>query len=290
MAEVIIVGAGPAGTVLATLLARKGIEALLVDKARFPREKVCGDYLSPGTLRLLDRLGVLGEIRSAGARPLRGMTITSPDGTTFRAEYPAGAASNGARPHALSLRRAALDALLVERARQGGVKCLEGFRVTDLVWAEGRVCGVTGIGRWGLETHRGRVVVGADGRASVVARRLGMQRAHPTLDRVALLAYYQGQGPCPQHGAICIGDGAYCILNPIAEDTVNASLVLDRAEVLPWKGNLEGLFERRLRSFAPAATALAPLRQRTAVRCLGPLAIRAKCTSRAGVLLIGDAA
>src|SRR5574337_2210384 len=92
---VIIVGAGPAGSVLAGLLAQRGVETLLLDKATFPREKICGDYLSPGTVRLLDQLNLLDLVCSAGARRLWGMTVTSPDGTTFTAEFPATAESNG---------------------------------------------------------------------------------------------------------------------------------------------------------------------------------------------------
>ncbi len=78
MSDVIIVGAGPAGSVLAALLAQRSIDALLLDKATFPRPKTCGDYLSPGTVRLLARLNLLGPVQEGGARRLSGMTIVSP--------------------------------------------------------------------------------------------------------------------------------------------------------------------------------------------------------------------
>ena len=92
MTEVIIVGAGPAGSALATLLAQRSIDTLLLDKATFPRKKICGDYLSPGTICLLDQLNLLHQVQAAGAQRLWGMTVTSPDGTTFRAEYQIGRA------------------------------------------------------------------------------------------------------------------------------------------------------------------------------------------------------
>src|SRR3990172_4231323 len=95
---VIVVGAVPAGSVLAGLLSQRGVETLLLDKATFPREKICGDYLSPGTVRRLDLLDLLNLVHSAGARRLRGMTITSPNGTTFTAEFPALAETNGTPP------------------------------------------------------------------------------------------------------------------------------------------------------------------------------------------------
>ncbi len=290
MAEVIIVGAGPAGSALAMLLAQRSVDTLLLDKATFPRKKICGDYLSPGTVHLLDQLDLLHDVKAAGAKRLRGMEITSPDGTTFKAMYPATAASNGERPYALSIPRAILDSLLLDRASHWGVKCLEGFRVTDLIWAGGRAAGVKGIGPQGPESYRARIVVGADGRGSVLARRLGLYRPHPTLRRMALVVYYEGASELRDHGLISIGNGSYCILNPIGERLINASIVLDQTIVLPWKGRLEDLFDSKLEGFPRAMTALRGMQRHEPVRCLGPLAYRASRTFKAGALLIGDAA
>jgi flavin-dependent dehydrogenase len=290
MSDVIIVGAGPAGSVLATLLAQRSIDALLLDKATFPRPKVCGDYLSPGTVRLLARLNLLGRAQEGGARRLSGMTIVSPDGTTFTAAYPATAHSGGARPHALAIPRAILDALLLEHARRWGVKCLEGFQVTDLIGEDGRVCGVRGFGPQGPEAYRARMVVGADGRNSVVARRLNLYRPHPRLRRMALVAYCEGASDPADRGLISVGDRAYCILNPIGASRINASIVLDQAAVQGWKGRLDELFDGRLPTFPAAATVLGTMRRAGPVRCLGPLAYRAGRTAAAGALLIGDAA
>ncbi len=287
---VIIVGAGPAGSVLAGLLAQRGVETLLLDKATFPREKICGDYLSPGTVGLLDQLNLLDLVRSAGARRLRGMTIISPDGTTFTAEFPAIRGTNGGPPFALSIPRAILDSLLLRWARDFGARCVEGLRVTDLIWENGQVCGVTGIGPTGPETYRGRIVVGADGRDSVVARRLGLHQPHPTLHRMALVAYYEGVSTLQDHGLISIGDRSYCILNPIGERLTNAAIVVDQGIVQNWKGQLDELFDGTLQAFPLALSALRDTVRRGSVRCLGPLAFRASRSARAGALLIGDAA
>ena len=293
---VIVVGAGPAGSVLAGLLAKRGIETLLLDKAVFPREKICGDYLSPGTVRLLDQLDLLDLVRSAGAQRLSGMTVTSPDGTTFTAEFPSITTTDGNRPFALSLPRAILDSLLLNWARDLGAKGVEGLRVTDLIWENGHVCGITGIGPMGQETYRGQVVVGADGRDSVVARRLGLHQPHPTLRRMALVAYYELGGArhavplLRDHGLISVGDRSYCILNRIGERLINASIVVDQGIVQDWKGQLDALFDGTLHAFPHALSALRDTQRRGPVRCLGPLAFRASRSVSAGVLLIGDAA
>ncbi|MBI2882320.1 MAG: NAD(P)/FAD-dependent oxidoreductase [Candidatus Methylomirabilis oxyfera] len=287
---VIVVGAGPAGSVLAGLLAQRGIETLLLDKATFPRDKICGDYLSPGTVRLLDQLDLLDFVRSAGARRLWGMTVISPDGTTFTAEFPAITGTNGAPPFALSIPRAILDNLLLTWARGLGAEYIEGLRVTDLVWENGHICGVTGIGPAGPETYRGQIVVGADGRESVVARRLGLYQPHPTLHRMALVAYYEGISTLQDHGMISVGDRSYCILNPIGERLTNAAIVVDQGIVQGWKGQLNELFDGTLQAFPQALNALRGTRRCGSVRCLGPLAFRSSCSARAGALLIGDAA
>jgi flavin-dependent dehydrogenase len=288
---VIVVGAGPAGSVLAGLLAQRGVETLLLDKATFPREKICGDYLSPGTVRLLGQLDLLDLVCSAGARRLWGMTVTSPDGTTFTAEFPSTATNdNGASPFALSIPRAILDSLLLQWARCLGVRCVEGFRVTDLIWENWRVRGVTGTGPTSLETYTGQIIVGADGRDSVVARRLDLYRPHPTLRRMALVAYYEGVSELTDHGLISVGDRSYCILNPIGERLTNASIVVDQRIVQGWKGQLDELFDGALQAFPLALSALRDTRRRGPVRCLGPLAFRSSRSAKAGALLIGDAA
>jgi len=290
MSDVLIVGAGPAGSVLAALLAQRSIDALLLDRAAFPRPKTCGDYLSPGTVRLLHRLDLLGPVQAGGARRLSGMELVSPDGTTFTATYPAPARSAGARPYALGIARATLDALLLEHARRWGVKCLEGFQVTDLIREDGRVGGVKGVGPQGPEAYRARLVVGADGRNSVVARRLALHRPHPRLRRMALVASYEGASGLGDHGLISVGDGSYCILNPIGESRINAAIVVDQAVALAWRGRQDELFGRRLATFPRAETALGTMRRTGPLRCLGPLAYRARRTAAPGALLIGDAA
>jgi menaquinone-9 beta-reductase len=87
-ADVVIVGAGPAGAAAAILLAERGAGVILLDRAEFPRPKICGEYLSPEAARVLDRLGVLKDVDAAGAQPLAGMRIVAPDGTALTGRYP----------------------------------------------------------------------------------------------------------------------------------------------------------------------------------------------------------
>ena len=131
--DVVVVGAGPAGAASAILLAERGWQVTLLDKAGFPRPKICGEYLSPEASRILDRLGVLKTVDQAGAQPLRGMRIVAPDGTTLDGAYPTSGAWRGYRDHALAIPREALDRILVERAKSLPVDVRERHRVTELL-------------------------------------------------------------------------------------------------------------------------------------------------------------
>src|SRR6202049_2240520 len=87
--DVLIVGAGPAGTVAATVLARQGARVRIIDRARFPRDKLCGDTVNPGTLAMLRRLRMAERLESRGLA-IVGMLVTGADGVTVESPYPDG--------------------------------------------------------------------------------------------------------------------------------------------------------------------------------------------------------
>jgi flavin-dependent dehydrogenase len=291
--DVVVVGAGPAGAATAILLAEAGHAVVLLDRARFPRDKVCGEYLSPEASRILDRLGVLKDVERSGARPLRGMRILAPDGTRLVADYPRHGPRRGYRDHGLAVRRATFDAVLVSRARTLSVRVEEGRRVTDLLLDGSRVVGIESIGSSPHDPRplpiRARLVVGADGRASVVARRLGLLRPHPWLARLALVADVAGVRADPERGEIFIAPPAYSIMNPVGENLVNLSLVVPAAVGRREKADLAGYFDRATRSLPDLGARLAGARRTGPVRALGPLAYRVLPPRQDGVILVGDA-
>jgi len=142
--DVIIVGAGPAGAATAILLAEHGLSVRLLDRARFPRPKICGEYLSPEAPRLLDRLGALKAVDGV-ASALKGMRITAPDGRTLVGTYRPIGEWRPYREYAMAITREALDAILVDRVRSLPVDFREQTRVTDLVVSGDRVLGVEAI-------------------------------------------------------------------------------------------------------------------------------------------------
>jgi menaquinone-9 beta-reductase len=292
---VVVVGAGPAGAATAILLAESGLSVILLDRARFPRDKVCGEYLSPEGSRILDRLGVLQTVLAQDARPLRGMRILAPDGTLLIGDYP-GADGRSDRPCALSVRRRILDHVLVARARAAGVTVREGVRAIDLL-REGRQ--VTGIVVESLEAGRrvgpperlpARLVVAADGRASVVVQRLGLRRPHAWLRRLALVADVAGARGDPERGEIVLAPPAYSILNPVADGVGNLSLVIPLEEARRHKADLAGYFDGVTRALPGFRERLRDARRLGPVLALGPLAYRVARPREGGVILVGDAA
>ena len=295
-ADAVVVGAGPAGAATAILLAEQGLSVVLLDRARFPRDKICGEYLSPEGSRILDRLGVLARVKARGARPLRGMRILAPDGTLLVGDYPADGPWHGHRPHALAVRRRMLDVALVERAREAGAAVREGMRVVDLLRDGRRVTGVVaeptepGARAGAAERFPARLVIAADGRTSVVVQRLGLRRPHRWLRRLALVADVEGACGDPERGEIVLAPPAYSILNPVAAGVGNLSLVIPVEEARRHKADLAGYFDGVTRAFPGFRERLRHARRVGPVRALGPLAYHVVPPREDGVVLVGDAA
>ena len=289
-ADVAVVGAGPAGSATAILLAERGLAVVLLDKAAFPRPKICGEYLSPEAARALDRLGVLKDVDAAGAQPLRGMRLVAPDGTAIRGTYPTAGPWRGYRDHALAIPREILDRILLERARSFPVDVRERHRVTGLRIEGDRVTGVEGAdGRGHPFEIRSRLVVGADGRASIVAHSLGLARPH-RLKRLALIQDVEGLDGFEQMGEVYVDPPDYSILNPVAPGLVNLSLVVPLAHARVFRGRLETFFHARLKQLRHLFPRLRGMRPRGPLAAMGPLAYRVAEPRHGGVLLAGDAA
>lgn len=279
-----IAGAGPAGSALALELARRGCQVLLFDRARFPREKLCGDFLNPRCVALLEELGAAEAVR-ARACVVERMRVVCADGGEFTAPYPAGRAG-------LAIRRSELDALLAAKAASApGVEFLEGMRAEDLLFEDGRVCGIRVRLRSGRSAAlRARVTVGADGRNSVVAHRLGMIRKHARHRKTALGARYELAPPEAGTAEVFLGRRAYAIVNYLADGTANVSIVADHEEVRGGRETLDGTWRRLAARFPELGRRLSGARQAAPVCALGPLAQRAERAWFPGGVLVGDAA
>jgi geranylgeranyl reductase family protein len=282
--DVIVVGGGPAGAATAGFLARAGHDVLVLDEARFPRDKVCGESVSPEAWRLLAELGAADAVRALRPHPIRGMRLVAPDGTSFCGDY--GQAPEGG----FAVRRPALDAALLATARAAGAEVREGVRVSGLLGQGGPARAVIAENGGGPEVLRARILVAADGRRSVVARRLGLLREHSRLRKYAVRGHWEGMQGLQERGEMHVGAGGYCGVAPLSPASANVTFVLDRAQMGAAGGDLERFYRDRLRRWPSVAERLAGARLLEAPRAIGPLAIQAERVWAPGVLLVGDSA
>ena len=285
-AEVLVVGGGPAGAMTAALLARRGRDVLVLEKARFPREKPCAEYLSPGVVAILQRAGVLDAVRAAGAAWPAGMHVDNGRASFLVAYHSPGGVE--ART-ALGIPRPVFDQLLLDYARRCGARVWERWRVLAATVERGRVVGVRARASDGEVELRAELVVGADGIHSVVARSLGLDLPVRWPQRLGLVARYAGVRGIERFGAMHVGHGLYCGLAPVGFGLVNVGLVGALQTRRPGESMVR-YFERRLAELPGAAEALRGARRVTPLRGVGPLARRVRRVAGPGYLLVGDAA
>ena len=283
--DVIVVGAGPAGAVAATVLARAGARVLLLDRARFPRHKLCGDTLNPGAMAILRRLGLAAAADTSGLR-IDGMRVTGEGGVSIEGRYPAGL-------HGRAIARRDLDAALVESAVAAGVVFNDGVAVqAPLLASEPRaVVGVSAVVAGRRRELRAPITIAADGRHSTLAFALGLARHPQQPRRWAIGMHFQGVEGVGPFGEMHIRRGHYIGVAPLSNGLANVCVVkpataVDRTLRDP---------EARLRADLAADPELSARVTRSQPvgrpHVLGPLAVDAvpgACPLR-GLLLAGDA-
>jgi flavin-dependent dehydrogenase len=211
-ADVVVVGAGPAGSVCALLFARAGFHVMIVDRQSFPRPKPCGDCLSPQVARLLHDLGLLERVMACSPARLAGWRIIGPNCACFEARFDSVARGDPLVSRALSLPRAQFDRVLLEAAQAAGAQVETGVHITELL----EPCGVVGT-RADRSVFRvkARLVIGADGLRSVVARRMQVVRRAARLRKVSLTAHVWGAELDPYFGEMHLGHGLTAGVAPV---------------------------------------------------------------------------
>ncbi len=194
--DIIIVGGGPAGAASALYAKRNGLKVLLLDKAQFPRDKICGDALSGKAVAILHELDLLEKVRDLPGATIDTVIFGSPDHEDTNIDLSThdhkDLLTGKVMPmEGFVIRREIFDNFLFQEARRSADKCLEGFTVKDLIQENGRTVGI--IGTRNGETHefRSSIVFGCDGFNSIVSRKAGLYEHDDRHWIVALRCYYE---------------------------------------------------------------------------------------------------
>ena len=286
MTDVLIIGAGPAGSAAAAWLAERGWRVRLVDRATFPRPKPCGEYYSPRCWELLAELGALPRLLRADVARHESLLFGTTTGATLHTPF-ARTAAPGAS--AFSASRQTLDHTLVQHAVDLGVELEEGVNVREAIVEHERVVGARGRGAEGRAWEcRARVVLAADGIRSAIARQLGLSASEPHR-KFGVVMRFHGVPPDPV-ARMFIGGPGYCGLAVEPGGEANLGMVADERALPQIGGDPSAFFLRQLKDFPAFAPLLGNAEAAGKALTVGPMAWRTRRQALPGLLLVGDAA
>lgn len=278
MFDVVIAGAGPAGSAAALHLCREGLSVALVDPADFPRAKVCGEYLSAATVRELHAIGV-GKALAPRAHSIDKLCIKA-----GKAEVMLPFAGQ-----AWSLPRCVLDTELRDAAvRAGAVPVRARVEAVEHGAARCIVLARNADGEGSLLSTR--IAIGADGASSAVARTCGLTVASREKGRFALGGHYRVESPHADAVQMFVGAGAYFALNPLRDDLANVMLIVPKRELHQNREDVETFMRDRIAGLTGGSITFSADGFEGKRLSTGPLAHRVRRFTAPGVLLAGDAA
>jgi len=287
--DVIVIGGGPAGSTLATLLARRGKRVLLFERERFPRFHI-GESLLPCSMPLFRELGVLEELERRFL-PKFGAEFVTNDGSLAR-RYCFGHGMVPGPDSAFEVDRAEFDRVLLDNAVLAGASVREGFQVTAVELEQDHVT-VTARDEHGVPSeHRAALVVDAGGQQSLLASRLGLRRMDPELRNYALFSHFSG---ATRHTGLEEGDisvvlapeGWWWVI-PLRNDRTSVGLVAP-ARSLHGRKPDEAYLNEQIASSPYLAERLAPSRRVAPVRTISDWSYSTERLAGDRWLLVGDA-
>ncbi|EQC46669.1 NAD(P)/FAD-dependent oxidoreductase [Bacteriovorax sp. Seq25_V] len=279
--DVLIVGAGPAGTLLASQLSNAGHSVVILEGGREVKRKVCGEYLCPTGVDLLRELG-LSDIVDRFL-PIKGMNIYSPNGLEVKSLFP----RTGKDNIGVSLNRKDFDTSLVELAQASGAKiffdqAVINFENQGSYWSVKTVQG---------EVFQARLLVGADGRRSHIARTIGAT-IPPVEDekRIAIHAWVQRNTNHERVGQMHLfKDSSYIGLDPITENEINISLVCDPKRIKELGGPL-AVINHYIEKSSSLHHQIGHVQEGEKIYTVSPISHQLKPYRVNNLVLIGDAA
>jgi flavin-dependent dehydrogenase len=292
--DVVVIGGGPAGSTVSTLIAQKGYRVQLFERERFPRFHI-GESLIPETYWVLQRLNMLPKLKQSSFVKKYSVQFFSPNG---KASTPFYFWDN--RPHECSqtwqVVRSEFDQLLLENAREHGVSAHEGIRVLDVLFDGNRAVGVR-IRTENGSTHdiRTHVVVDASGQNGLLQSRLRLRVWDPVLNKGAIWTYFEGA-----HRDTGRDEGATLVIQteqrngwfwyiPLHNDRVSVGVVAPFDYLFKGRTNYGQTYEEELNRCPAAKERVSKGRRMTGYFATKDYSYRASQVSGDGWVLVGDA-
>ena len=285
--DVAIAGGGPAGTSAAIYLAEQGMSVLLAEQKKFPRAKLCGEFISPECINHFERLGVAESIFAAKGATLIETSFYSRSGNKVTVP------SNwfGTERAAIGLSRAEMDRLLLERAKRVGVTVLQEAHVVEPILKAHRVSGMRLKQNEQFEEYRATITIDASGRTRALALKLNTKKERQRARLVAFKAHLQNARVAPGVCEIYSYRGGYGGLSTLEGDLSNLCFIAAARDVRRYGPDPEEVLKATVLRNSRAAVALAEAEFEkpwlsVALESFG----RLQLVPAEGLLLIGDAA
>jgi 1H-pyrrole-2-carbonyl-[peptidyl-carrier protein] chlorinase len=298
-ADVVIIGGGPAGAVLASLLGEAGHRVLVIDRDIHPRDHV-GESLTPASNAVWERIGFRSKIEEAGFVHKPGAAWTAPRAPVGRHvaiqlnEVPC----EGCPPpfHTYNVERDVFDAMLLRHAHQKGARVLQGVRVSEVLFENGRAVGVRATVDDGWEGHvRARLVVDASGRRCLLASQLGLKHKDPRFNQFAVYSWYTGMAPGPAgtEGMILLHflglEQAWAWQIPLRHGITSVGVVTTKGDFRPSGQDVDAFFTTAVQRNNTLRHYLRQARQIRPYRIEGDYSYKIGKLTGPGWLLVGDA-
>jgi flavin-dependent dehydrogenase len=292
--DAIIIGAGPAGTTAATILAgEKGRKVIVLEKEHFPRYHV-GESLIPHCWDTLDRLGMTERLDAAEFQWKQSVQFVSPEGDLSTPFYFA-KHTDHPRARTWQVDRETFDTMMMERAREAGAEVREGVRVLDFLEEEGAIVGVSAEDEHGKRFElRAPITMDASGRDALFQRKKKWRKRDPKLNKIAIWTLYKGakRDPGVDEGATTIAyvqEKGWFWNIPLKDDIVSTGIVAERDYLYRDGRDLAEIYQREIKENKWIEEHLSEGEQFGDYWVTGEYSYRAENCATDGLVLIGDA-
>jgi flavin-dependent dehydrogenase len=291
---VVVIGGGPGGATVSTLIAQQGYRVQLFERERFPRFHI-GESLIPETYWVLERLNMLDKMKRSPFVNKYSVQFVSASGKLSEPFY-----FVDHKPHDCSrtwqVERSEFDKMMLDNAREHGVEVFEGTRALEVLMDRGRASGVRVVDDQGRErVVRSQVVVDASGQSGIIASRLKLREIDPVLKKGALWTYYEGayRDSGRDEGATMVlqtkGKKGWFWYIPLHKNIVSVGVVMAFEELFKDRRDYETIYNEQLEACPAAKERVSIGRRASGFYATKDYSYRARTAAGDGWVLVGDA-